>query len=269
MAAALQVDDVEIHVDGAGPDTLVMVHGWPDTWRLWDAQVAAFAAEWRCVRFTLPGFDVGRQRRVLSLDATVTFLLGVIDRVSPDRPVVLMLHDWGCLFGYELAMRHPQRIERLVGVDIGDAGSRAHLAGLGAGAKAMIAGYQLWLAAASGLGPVGDRMTRAMARWLRCPAEPRRIGAQMNYPYVIQWTGRHGGYRRRARFDPPCPMLYLYGTRKPFMFHSTGWAEALAARPSCKVVGLDTGHWVMCQAPEAFNRTVRGWLAGDRTPLHR
>jgi pimeloyl-ACP methyl ester carboxylesterase len=261
MAVALQVDGVDIHVDGAGPRTLLMVHGWPDTWRLWDAQVAAFSADWRCVRFTLPGFDIDAPRRVLSLDAMVGFLMQVIDRVSPQQPVVLLLHDWGCLFGYELAMRHPQRVERLIGVDIGDAGSRAHLAGLGARAKAMIAGYQLWLAAAWGLGALGNRMTRAMARWLRCPAQARWIGAQMNYPYVIQWTGRHGGYRHRARFDPACPMLYVYGTRKPVMFHSAAWAEALAARPRCRVLPLHTGHWVMCNAPADFNRVVRDWLA--------
>jgi pimeloyl-ACP methyl ester carboxylesterase len=260
MTALLQVDGVDVHVDGEGPRTLVMVHGWPDTWRLWDAQADAFAADWRCVRFTLPGFDVDQPARVLSLDAMVAFLAALLERVSPARPVVLMAHDWGCLFGYELAMRHPARVARLIGVDVGDAGSRAHLAGLGLRAKAAIVAYQGWLVAAAGLGGLGDRMTRSMARWMRCPADPRFIGAQMNYPYLIQWTGRHGGYHRRSRFEPPCPMLFVYGTRKPFMMHSAAWAAALAARPGCEVASLATGHWVMRDDPQAFNDTVRRWL---------
>jgi pimeloyl-ACP methyl ester carboxylesterase len=263
MSGAPAVDGIELQVDGDGPEVIVMVHGWPDTFRLWDPLVAALAPRWRCVRFTLPGFDVAGPRRLVPLAAMTRFVAQVVDAVSPGRPVTLLLHDWGCAFGYQYLMENPQRVARLVGIDIGDAGSRAHRAELGAKAKAGIAAYQLWLAAAWVIGGVsrglGDRMTRVMARWLRCPAEPARIGAQMNYPYWLQWTG---GYRGRRRLDPPCPMLYLYGTRKPFLFHSRAWAEALAARPGCRVVPMRTGHWLMCNDPVRFNREVDDWLAG-------
>ncbi len=259
----LQVDGIELHVDGAGPEVIVLVHGWPDTFRLWDPLVATLAPHWRCVRFTLPGFDVGRPRQLVTLDAMTDFLARVVDAASPDRPVTLLLHDWGCAFGYQYLMRHPDRVARVIGVDIGDAGSRAHRAELTARHKAGIAAYQLWLAAAWLVGgasrSLGDRMTRAMARRARCPADAALIGAQMNYPYWLQWTG---GYRGRVRLDPPCPMLYLYGTRKPFLFHSRRWAEALAARPGCRVVAMRTGHWLMCNDPVAFNREVNDWLAG-------
>jgi pimeloyl-ACP methyl ester carboxylesterase len=263
VSGPLRVDGIELRVDGEGPEVIVMVHGWPDTWQLWDPLVATLAPRWRCVRFTLPGFDVDRPRRLVSLDAMTDFLARVVDAASPDRPVTLLLHDWGCAFGYQYLMRHPRRVARLIGVDIGDAGSRAHRAELTARHQAGIAAYQLWLAAAwlvGGAGrALGDRMTRAMARWLRCPAEPARIGAQMNYPYWLQWTG---GYRGRVRLDPPCPMLYLYGTRKPFLFHSKAWADALAARPGCRVVPMRTGHWLMCNDPAGFNAAVNDWLAG-------
>ncbi len=48
---------IDIHLDGTGPSTVLMLHGWPDTHRLWDATVAALQDRHRCVRFTLPGFD--------------------------------------------------------------------------------------------------------------------------------------------------------------------------------------------------------------------
>ena len=44
-----------------------MIHGWPDTYRLWDAQVAFFKDRYRCVRFTLPGFDIDKPRRAFSV----------------------------------------------------------------------------------------------------------------------------------------------------------------------------------------------------------
>ena len=263
MATSFAIDGIDVHVEGDGADTLVMVHGWPDTHRLWDAQVEAFRNLYRCVRFTLPGFDVAKPRRALSLDETVAFIAAVVDAASPDRPVILLLHDWGCAFGYEFAMRHPARVQRIVGVDIGDVGSAAHVRALDWKARAMTLGYQWWLVLAWRLGGRwGDAMTRRMARLLRAPADARLVGACMNYPYDITWTGSHGSYRQRARFDPPCPMLYVYGRRKPFMFHSPQWAEALAARAGSRVVGMEAGHWLMRQRAEAFNTAVLDWLGG-------
>jgi pimeloyl-ACP methyl ester carboxylesterase len=258
---SFRIDGVTVQAEGTGPEVLLMLHGWPDTHRLWDAQVAAFAARFRCVRFTLPGFEPSTPPDPASLDRIVELLHRVSLRTSPDRPVTLLLHDWGCLFGYQFAMRHPQRVARIVGVDVGDAGSGAHLRSLGVKAKASIAIYQLWLALAWRLGGrLGDRMARGMAKALRCPAEPSRIHAGMGYPYDIQWTGSHGSYRHGLPFDPPCPMLYLYGARKPFHFHSAEWAQALARWPGSRVLPMHTGHWVMCQEPQAFNAAVASWL---------
>jgi pimeloyl-ACP methyl ester carboxylesterase len=71
-----------------------------------------------------------------------------------------------------------------------------------------------------------------------------------------------GGFRGARPLRAACPMLFVYGTRKPFMFHAPAWAERLAAAPGCAVQGLRTGHWVMTAEPEAFNRIVEDWLDG-------
>jgi pimeloyl-ACP methyl ester carboxylesterase len=111
-------------------------------------------------------------------------------------------------------------------------------------------------------GALGDRMTRSMARRLRCRSEPATIRWTMNYPYAMLWFGLRGGFRGAAPIDPACPLLYLYGERKPFMFHSPRWLERIAARPGSAVQGFRTGHWVMVDQPEAFTRRVRTWLDG-------
>ena len=239
-----------------------MIHGWPDTYRLWDAQVAHFKDRYRCVRFTLPGFDIDKPRRAVPLEEMIETLRKIVEEASPGRPVILMLHDWGCAFGYQLAMRHPSLVSRIVGVDIGDAGTKAHLQSLTAKAKAMVLAYQLWLAAAWRIGaPIGDWMTRWMAGLLRAPSDRRLIDSRMDYPYYIRWAKAHGSYRGMVRFEPKVPMLFAYGTKKPFMFHTAAWAEALAARPGNEVHAFATGHWVMVQARDEFNRAVDAWLA--------
>lgn len=70
-------------------------------------------------------------------------------------------------------MRHPDRVARIVGVDIGDTVSGEYRRSLPARAKAMIVGYQSVLAMAYWIpARVGDAVTRRMARWLRAPADP-------------------------------------------------------------------------------------------------
>jgi pimeloyl-ACP methyl ester carboxylesterase len=258
----VQVDGIDVHVEGEGAESIVMIHGWPDTYRLWDAQAAFFKDRYRCVRFTLPGFDIGKPRRAYTLEETMSTLKDIVEQSSPGRKVILMLHDWGCAFGYQFAMRHPQLVSKIVGVDIGDAGTRQHLRSLTARAKAMVLAYHLWLALAWRIaGPIGDAMTRKMARVARCPSDPRFIDSRMNYPYYIRWMKAHGSYRGMVRFEPPVPMLFVYGERKAFLFHTPAWAEALAARPGNQVSAFKTGHWVMSQEPERFNQVVDAWLS--------
>jgi pimeloyl-ACP methyl ester carboxylesterase len=148
LSQPLTVDAVDVVVEGAGEETLVMVHGWPDTHRLWDAQVAHFKDRYRCVRFTLPGYDLAKPARPRSTAEMATLFRAVVDRVSPDRPVTLLLHDWGCVFGYEFAAKHPQRVSRIIGVDVGDHNSDAFRRALTTKARLQILGYQLWLALA-------------------------------------------------------------------------------------------------------------------------
>ena len=256
------IDNIPVLIEGSGLDTVLMVHGWPDTHRLWDGQVQALKAEYRCVRFTVPGFEPGAARRTWTLDELCSFFLRVIDAVSPDAPVTLLLHDWGCYFGYQFYLRHPQRVQRIIGVDVGDA--RALLKEATPRTKLLIAAYQNWLALAWRVGGrLGDWMARCMANLAHCPTQEPHRGAQQAYPYYMTWWAREGSYRRAGRaFEPACPMLFIYGTRKPFLFHARAWAERLSQRPGSRVVPLDTGHWVMVEQPEAFNAVVRDWLDG-------
>jgi pimeloyl-ACP methyl ester carboxylesterase len=257
----MQIDGIDVFVEGEGDETIVMIHGWPDTYRLWDAQVAFFKDRYRCVRFTLPGFDVDKPRRAFSLAETIGTIKDIIEQTCAGRKVILMLHDWGCVFGYQFAMRHPSLVAKIVGVDIGDTGAE-HVRSLSAKAKAMIFAYQIWLVIAWRIGGrVGDWMTRSMARALRAPGDARFIDSRMNYPYDIAWTGAHGSYRDMVRFEPAVPMLFVYGRRKPFLFHTPAWADALGALPGSQVRAFRTGHWVMSEQPQQFNEVVDAWLA--------
>src|SRR5260221_6034752 len=117
-------------------------------------------------------------------------------------------------------MRHPQLDERVIGRDIGDAGSRRNLAELGLKGRLMVLAYQLWLALAWRIGGrVGDAMARAMARMLRFPTDRSTIPSQMGYPYALRWLGAPRGLHGVPAFEPPGPLLFPYGEPQPTMFH--------------------------------------------------
>ena len=262
MQQNLRIDGIDVIVEGEGERTLVMVHGWPDTYRVWDAQVASFKAHYRCVRFTLPGFDSSQPRRAVGLDEMVGTIAHIVNAVSPNDPVTLLLHDWGALFGYQFCMRFPERVDRVIGVDIGDTASPQYVTSLDWKAKLGVAGYQLFLALAWKVGGrLGTGMTRAMAKLLKAPAPPEVISADMNFPYYIFWTGAHGSYRGMRPLEPHCPVLFIYGRRKPFMFHSPQWVQRLNDKPGSQALSFDTDHWPMVRQPQAFNEAVLQWLA--------
>ena len=61
----ITVNGTEVWLQGQG-ETVLLLHGWPDTRALWDGTVAALQDRASCARLTLPGFETGPA--VTSLD---------------------------------------------------------------------------------------------------------------------------------------------------------------------------------------------------------
>ena len=241
-----------------GPDsgeTLVFLQGWPDDATLWDVHVASLSARYRCVRTTMPNFDGRRSVRWgYGTDEIIEALAEMVREVSPDAPVTLILHDWGCYWGHILHHRHPQLVARVAGLDVAPHVEPGPAAMLG------IIAYQWWLIGAFVLnGRLGDWMTRALAGAMDAPLPREQINSWMNYPYRNVWRDILGG-RARTEMDaywPRVPLLFVYGKKKPFPFHSKKWIEHVETTGG-KVVGLDCGHWV--PRDPAFGKILADWL---------
>lgn len=253
-------EGIEVHVDGpSNAPVIVMVHGWPDTLRIWDRQVRALSRTFRCVRFTLPGYPVGSERRAYGLDELVGVIDGVADLVSPDAPVRLLLHDWGCIFGHAYTLAAPDRVAAVVMFDVGDANSTDLDAELTRPAKLLRSAYQGTLAAAWRRGGrLGDVVTRSVARLIAPHADPSLVHSGMNYPYAV---ARRQDSQVAIGEVIAHPTFFLYGTDKPLMFHSSVWINKLENTAGCEVAAVDAGHWLMVDKAEFVNVEVQRWLA--------
>jgi pimeloyl-ACP methyl ester carboxylesterase len=265
MSTQLVVAGVPVYIEGSGEYTIVMIHGWPDTHRIWSKQVEFFSKNYRCVMFTLPDFGDTSPKKGYSLDEVIETIHQVIQSVSPDKKVILMIHDWGCIYGYQFAMLYPERVKKLIAIDIGDSNSRELAKSLSVAAKGMIFSYQLTLATAWVIGGfVGDKITRGVAKGLQCKAESQHIHSRMNYPYAIRWLRTLGTFDGLKQVNPECPFFYAYGRKKPFMFQSPVWQEKMAALPNNIVREFNSGHWVMVDKADEFNAAVSEWLTATR-----
>ena len=111
----VDLDGVRFHVAEAGTgEPLVMLHGWPQNWYLWRHLVAPLSARYRLVMPDLRGFGWsdappgGYRKEQLAAD-----VIGILDGLGIDR-FRLMGHDWGGLVSYLVALRQPERVERMV-----------------------------------------------------------------------------------------------------------------------------------------------------------
>ncbi len=221
--------------------TIVFIQGWPDDASLWDSAVLALRDQYRCVRVTMPNYAGDRTTR---WGFTTLEIIDALERVLEDasrgKPVTLVLHDWGCYWGHALHHRRPELVSRVAGLDVAP-----HFQPSAVGALGILA-YQGWLADAFFLGGrVGDWMTRSFAKRAGAPMPRAQINAWMNYPYRNIWADLASGRAQMLTkgYWPTCPILFVYGEKKPFPFHSDAWVDHVR-KVGGTVVALPCGHWV-------------------------
>lgn len=115
----VNVNGLNIHYleQGVGEE-VVFVHGWPTSSFLWRHQVGPLSQTHRVLAPDLPGFgDSDRPADVrYDLPFFVSFLGKFLDATDVER-ATLVCHDLGGPIALTFAVRHPERVGRLVILD--------------------------------------------------------------------------------------------------------------------------------------------------------
>jgi pimeloyl-ACP methyl ester carboxylesterase len=113
--------DLHVVLAGTGPDVL-LVHGFPDDHSVWRRQIGPLvAAGYRVIAPDTRGCgdsEAPRGRRHYMLDLLVGDLIGLLDALGIDK-VRLVAHDWGAIIGWQMVIRHPERIDRFMALSVG------------------------------------------------------------------------------------------------------------------------------------------------------
>jgi pimeloyl-ACP methyl ester carboxylesterase len=100
---------------GKGP-LVVLIHGFPDFWYTWRAQMPELAKGHQVVAIDQRGYNLSDKPEGVenySMDKLVGDVAAVIKHFGQEKAIVVG-HDWGGAVAWTLAMSRPEMVERLV-----------------------------------------------------------------------------------------------------------------------------------------------------------
>lgn len=99
---------------------MLFVHGFPEFWYCWHAQLDEFGRDYRAVAFDLRGHNLSDKPegvaayRIKPLLEDLRQLIEHLRAGREDKSCVLVAHDWGGAIAWTFAALHPQYVKRLV-----------------------------------------------------------------------------------------------------------------------------------------------------------
>jgi len=116
----IETNGIRLHVVQAGAPNnklLILLHGFPEFWYGWRNQIDFFAQQG--LRVWVPdqrGYNLSDKPRGLAaynIDQLAADVIGLIDAACVEKAYVVG-HDWGAAVAWWTAIKYPQRVERLV-----------------------------------------------------------------------------------------------------------------------------------------------------------
>ena len=252
---AASVDGAKIHwtSKGSGKEAVILVHGWTCDETSWDFQVPELSRNYRVITLDLPGH--GKSDPPKDGKFSMTVFARAVEAVRAESKIdkaVLVGHSMGTPVIREYARLYPQHVAGLVPVDgllIIGAGGRA---GRGAPDPAAMTG------------PQGMKARETMIRGMFTPATPAAIQQHVLKMMLAPPEATASG-AMLATFDTAnlnnevsmVPVLGIYAGNSP-MTNRENLKKVFPNSEYVQVAG--TGHFVMMERPEEFNRLLLAFL---------
>jgi len=117
--STIETNGIKLHIVQAGPQSgipVVLLHGFPEFWYGWRKQIPALVeAGCRVIVPDQRGYNLSdKPKGVKSYDVftLVDDIIGLTDALGYEK-VNLVGHDWGAVVAWTLAIKYPERLQRL------------------------------------------------------------------------------------------------------------------------------------------------------------
>lgn len=279
---------VELDVTSAGDPSappMIFLHGFPESHRTWRHQLPEFARDHFVVAPDQRGYARSSKPEGIeeyAPEKPVADLIALADHYALPR-FTLVAHDWGGAIAWMAALRHPDRIARLVIVNaphpfvfqrtlFDDPAQRAasqyirafrnpdlekHIEAIG-----LAQFFDTSFARHADPALLAPEKAAYLDEW----SQPGAMTAMLNWyrASAVVVPAMDETPERPAFLDGPfppvtVPTLVIWGMKDSALLPNQ--TEGLGAYVSdLTLVEVDAGHFVPWEAPEAVNRAIRDWL---------
>lgn len=270
----------------AGDPVIVMLHGFPEYSGAWEELASRLSPRFHCIAPDQRGYGQSWAPQAVSDYATGKLagdMAALIERISPDAPVILLGHDWGASVAYALSFARPDLIARLIianGVhpwcfqrELARGGAQAEasqyihfLRAEGSEAKLAEDDYggfmRLFSAHMDMSWMTPDKAKAYKAEWSR----PGRLTGMVNWyratPLVVPKPGQPFALPDMdpAKMQVTMPHLVLWGDGDTALLPDclTGLESFAPDLTIRHIAGAD--HWIAHQQPDAVAQAITDWL---------
>jgi pimeloyl-ACP methyl ester carboxylesterase len=276
----IATNGIHLHAVEAGPEggpLLILLHGFPELWYSWHRQIAPLAAAgFHVVVPDQRGYNLSDKPKAISaynLDTLARDVVGLIDEAGAEKACVAG-HDWGGAVAWWLGVKHPERLEKLMLLNIPhpvvmkqavrkDPAQRKK--------SSYFFFFQLpWLperafrkhhfargvASLQGSSRPGTFSEEDLDVYREAWSQPGEVRAMINY------------YRAslRAQPEPPAsprvrvPTLLLWGRQDPFLGSEMAQPSIDLCDDGRLVFVEEAGHFVQHEEPERVTREILGFF---------
>jgi pimeloyl-ACP methyl ester carboxylesterase len=273
----IETNGIRLHAVEAGPEggpLLILLHGFPELWYGWRHQIGPLAAAgFHVLAPDQRGYNLSDKPRSVAgynLDALALDVVGLIDALGEKKARVVG-HDWGGVVGWWLGVKHADRLERLVLLNIPHPG---------------VMRRTLWKSSE-------QRKKSSYIFFFQLPGLPERAFRRHDFAYAaksLQSSSRPGTFTEadlavyreawsqpgavrsmihwyraalRSQPRPPAtsrvlgvPTLLLWGKKDRFLGHEMAQPSIDLCDDGRLEFFADASHWIQHEEPEWVNRRL-------------
>jgi pimeloyl-ACP methyl ester carboxylesterase len=279
-----QVNGITLHTMEAGDwsgNYIVFLHGFPEFWYGWKAQITFFADEgYRVIVPDQRGYNLSSKPpgvRSYCLHHLVGDIQALIQNLTDDK-VILVAHDWGGGVAWQLALRHPQLFKHLIIInmphpEVFHQNLKQNVAQM---LRSSYAGFfQLpfipeWVSRAFHFALLRRSMLKSsnkgtfseqdMAAYKKAWQQPRALTSMINWYRAYKYNTL-----------PPSgniqlPVLLIWGKKDRFLGSEMA-QESIARCTNGKLVLVaDATHWIHHEQPHLVNTLIHDFIKNEPLP---
>jgi pimeloyl-ACP methyl ester carboxylesterase len=260
--------EMYVVIAGSGLDVLLL-HGFPDSHKLWRYQIPALVAGgFRVIAPDLRGYgftDIPKGGvAAYRMDQLVADVVSLLDVLGVAK-VRLVGHDWGAGIGWQAAIAHPDRIDRYVAISVGHPTSFKR-----GGFKQklnswymlmfQLRGFAEWLISVNDFKLFGrlSGFPQEVPNWRADLGRPGRLTAALNYyrANIALILSSDSGNVTVA-----VPVMGIWSARDTALTERQMVNSAQFCKVGWRYERIDgVGHWLPLEAPERLNPLLLDYL---------